>query len=243
MLELLLWLQILFVLRSYRLIFHFALQVLLVLKLLLVHCNVTIHLLLVLCLHPTFFLELSLFRQRLFLFCDYLFSNPISFGVLRQKFLFCFHFLVVQNIESNLLVGFLVLSLFAGDVRPLIIEVISVFLLDRQISFFLVSFNSAIHLVLMLNNCSPFVVNHLFLRNRQMSLLWRSLEAASLRSNLQCLVRRVADFLGFISRRYIRGAVRLLHLVWRPLLALNTILLWYYLGAKLRQELFIINLV
>lgn len=169
-------------------------------------------------------MKLSLFRQRFFLFFNNLLSNSISFGVLCHEFLFGFHFLVIQNVEANLFIGLLVLSLFAGDFCPLIIEVISVFLLDLQISLFLLSFNSTVHLVLMLNYCSPFVVNHLFLRDWQMSLWWRSLKAA-LRSSLQCVVSRVADPQGVVSRCYIRGAVRLLHLIWRTLLTLDTILL------------------
>ena len=142
----------------------------------------------------------------------------ISFSIFCHKFLFVFHFLVIHCIQPYSSISLLVLSLFASNFCPLMVEVISVFLLDLQGSLFFLPFYSTVHLVLVLNDCGPFVVNHLFLRNWQMPLYWRSLEA--LLDTLQIWISRLAELLGFIARRcHVGRAKCLLPLIRRTTLS------------------------
>jgi hypothetical protein len=92
---------------------------------------------------------------------------------------FSLNFLVLLHIVFEFCLSQFVFKDLSLLVFFLLLKIKLVFLLSLLIPIFLSFTKGLVHFILVLDNCSPFVIYHLFSSDRQMSLVWRSFSAWS----------------------------------------------------------------
>ena len=100
-----------------------------------------------------------------FLFGYYLLSNLVSLCVLGLSLVVVFGSLIVQHTLRNGLVLQSIISLFSSNQSSLVVKIITIALLHFFVLLPFLFFHGSIHLILMSNDCTPFVIDHFLLLN------------------------------------------------------------------------------